>query len=178
MNNAAVDVCIQVIVCICFQFSGIYLEVELTPSLTSWRTAKQDPKGKHAFHSHWWCIGLSRWLSGKESTCQCRRHRKYGFSPWVRKIPWRRKWQPTSSIGIAWRIPRPEDPGGLQFTGSLRVRHDWATKQAQKVPMSPCPHWRLSRVHLFDYGHPSRCEVVSHGDSDLHFPNESYVQPR
>ena len=35
MNNAAVDVCIQVIVCICFQFSGIYLEVELTPSLTS-----------------------------------------------------------------------------------------------------------------------------------------------
>ena len=31
------------------------------------------------------------WLNGKESTCQCRR---YGFDPWVRKIPWRRKWQP------------------------------------------------------------------------------------
>ena len=28
----------------------------------------------------------------KESACQCRRH---GFSPWVGKIPWRRKWQPT-----------------------------------------------------------------------------------
>ena len=26
----------------------------------------------------------SWWLSGKESTCQCRRH---GFDPWVRKIP-------------------------------------------------------------------------------------------
>ena len=37
--------------------------------------------------------GLPRWLSGKESTCQCR---KCGFDPWVRKIPWRRKWQPTS----------------------------------------------------------------------------------
>ena len=36
--------------------------------------------------------GLPRWLSGKESTCQCRRRR---FNPWVRKIPWRRKWQPT-----------------------------------------------------------------------------------
>ena len=35
--------------------------------------------------------GLSRWLSAKESTCQCRR---LGFHPWVRKIPWRRKWQP------------------------------------------------------------------------------------
>ena len=32
--------------------------------------------------------------SGKGTTCQCRRHRKLGFDPWVRKIPWRRKWQP------------------------------------------------------------------------------------
>ena len=32
---------------------------------------------------------------GKESTCQCRRHRRCGFDPWVRKIPWRRAWQPT-----------------------------------------------------------------------------------
>ena len=35
---------------------------------------------------------LPRWLSRKESACQCKRH---GFDPWVRKIPWRRKWQPT-----------------------------------------------------------------------------------
>ena len=34
-------------------------------------------------------LGPSRWLSGKESTCQCRRHLWCGFSPWVRKIPWR-----------------------------------------------------------------------------------------
>ena len=33
-----------------------------------------------------------RWLSGKESACQCRRCQ---FSPWVGKIPWRRKWQST-----------------------------------------------------------------------------------
>ena len=35
---------------------------------------------------------LPRWLSGKESACQCRRRE---FDPWVRKISWRRKWQPT-----------------------------------------------------------------------------------
>ena len=29
----------------------------------------------------------------KESACQCQRH---GFDPWVTKIPWSRKWQPTS----------------------------------------------------------------------------------
>ena len=27
--------------------------------------------------------------------CRCRSHRRHGFDPWVRKIPWRRKWQPT-----------------------------------------------------------------------------------
>ena len=40
-------------------------------------------------------VGLSMWLSGKESACQCKRHRRQGFDVWVRKIPWRRKWQPT-----------------------------------------------------------------------------------
>ena len=39
--------------------------------------------------------GLLRWLSGKGSACQCKRHRKFGFDPWVVNIPWRRKWQPT-----------------------------------------------------------------------------------
>ena len=34
----------------------------------------------------------------KESSYQCRRCRRrkrHGFDPWVRKIPWSRKWQPT-----------------------------------------------------------------------------------
>ena len=39
--------------------------------------------------------GLPRWLNGKESTCQCRRHRRLRFDPWVGKFLWRRKWQPT-----------------------------------------------------------------------------------
>ena len=30
----------------------------------------------------------------KEPGCQCRRHRRCGFHPRVRNIPWRRKWQP------------------------------------------------------------------------------------
>ena len=40
-------------------------------------------------------FGLPKWLSGKESACQGRSCRRCGFDPWVRKIPWRRKWQPT-----------------------------------------------------------------------------------
>ena len=33
--------------------------------------------------------------SGKEPACQCRRHKRCRFDPWVGKIPWKRKWQPT-----------------------------------------------------------------------------------
>ena len=29
------------------------------------------------------------------------------------------------SSTLAWKIPRMEEPGGLQFMGSLRVGHDW-----------------------------------------------------
>ena len=56
---------------------------------------------------HWYCLilvlitvhldycnsGIPWWLSGKESPLQeCRRQ---SFDPWVRRIPWRRKRQPT-----------------------------------------------------------------------------------
>ena len=40
-------------------------------------------------------VGNSGGAGDKEPTCQCRRHKRYGFDPWVRKIPWRRTWQPT-----------------------------------------------------------------------------------
>ena len=55
---------------------------------------------------------------GKEPTCQCRRCNACGFNPRVGKIPWRRA---THSSVLAWRIPRTEDSGGLQPTGSQRV---------------------------------------------------------
>ena len=35
---------------------------------------------------------LPRCLNDEESTCQCRR---CGFDLWVRKVSWRKKWQPT-----------------------------------------------------------------------------------
>ena len=50
------------------------------------------------------CWGLSQNLlcpggfpsgtSGKELACQCRKHKRCGFDPWVRKIPWRRAYNP------------------------------------------------------------------------------------
>ena len=39
--------------------------------------------------------GFPGGASGKESPCQCRRPKRCRFNPWVRKIPWRGKQQPT-----------------------------------------------------------------------------------
>ena len=49
-------------------------------------------------HSIWGQMRLRCFLGGtssKEPTCQCRRHKRHGFNPWVRKISWRRAWQHT-----------------------------------------------------------------------------------
>ena len=40
-------------------------------------------------------MGLPGGLAGKEPTYQCKSCKRHKFSPWVGKIPWRRKWQPT-----------------------------------------------------------------------------------
>ena len=71
------------------------------------------------------CIfsGCPWWLSGREPTCQCRRCR---FNPWVRKIPWIRKWQPTP--GVAWRIFLPGESHGQR---SLMGYSPWSCKELE-----------------------------------------------
>ena len=43
-----------------------------------------------------WYGGFPCGTSVKKPTCQCRRLKEHGFNPWVQKIPWSRKWQPTA----------------------------------------------------------------------------------
>ena len=69
------------------------------------------------------------WLSGKESACQCRRN---GFSPWDVKIPWRRKWQPTS-VFFAGNIYGQRSLAGYSPWSSKRIRHDLVTKQQHQT---------------------------------------------
>ena len=58
---------------------------------------------------------IPRWLSGKESACQCGRHKRPRFSPWIGKIPWRRAWQPTP----VFLLENPRDRGAWWATYSL-----------------------------------------------------------
>ena len=80
----------------------------------------------------WHNTGLFWWLRWSRICLQCRRPR---FDPWVGRIPWRRAWQPTP-VFVPGESPWTEEPGGLEFMGSRRVRHDWATKH------NIAQHWK------------------------------------
>ena len=49
--------------------------------------------------------------------------KRCGFYCWVRKIPWRRAWQPTL-VFLPGESPWAEEPGGLQSIGLQRVGHN------------------------------------------------------
>ena len=60
-----------------------------------------------------------RWHSGRESDCQWKRCKRCAFNTWVRKIPWRRKWQPTPIFL----------PGKFQELRSLAAYSSWGDKE-------------------------------------------------
>ena len=64
-----------------------------------WGMVFQPPDVKYVKQWIWILFisvqGLPSWYSGKESACQCRSWKRHRFIPWVEKIPWSWKWQPT-----------------------------------------------------------------------------------
>ena len=80
---------------------------------------------KRGFHI-WVMTGFPGGTSGKAPPCQCRRHKRLGFNPWVGKTPLEKEMATDSSI-LAQRIPWTEAPAGLQSIGSQRVRHNWGS---------------------------------------------------
>ena len=65
-------------------------------------------------------LGLPRWCSDKESNYQCTKCKGRRFDPWARKIPWRRKWQPTPVFS----------PEKYQGKRSLAVYSLWGCKES------------------------------------------------
>ena len=61
------------------------------------------------FKDHNAVQGFSGGSDGKEYSCNVGDIKRFRFDPWVGKIPWRRKWQPTSEFL----------PGESQGRGSL-----------------------------------------------------------
>ena len=100
-------------------------------------------------------IGFVWWLSSKGSSCQCRRHRRYEFDPWIRKTPWRRKWHATP-------VFLPEESHGQR---SLVGYSPWGHQESDTTEYSTtdtCAHIWMPQV-------PGDCQSSSlrpwcHGD--------------
>ena len=60
----------------------------------------------------------------KNTPAQCR---SLGFNPWVRKIPWRRKWQPTL-VFLPGKSHRQKSLVGYTPWGCKSVGHGLATE--------------------------------------------------
>ena len=100
--------------------------------------------------------GLPRWPSGKESICQTRRHKTRGFDTWVRKILWRRAWQPIpvflleNPVTPDVRIPEREERSPPRqcnsqkgkfiadsSQGSCRTQHSGARSESPETKLLP-----------------------------------------
>ena len=63
----------------------------------------------------------------------------------------------THSSILAWRIPWAVEPGGVQSTGSQRVRHDWATSLSFTGLWSAAQHALSSKGKDFSRGYLDSC---------------------
>ena len=107
-------------------------ETQLPPSGCTWPS-----------DTHIWVLlqelRLTWWLSAKESACNARdAGRRCEFNPWVRKIPWSRKWHPTP-IFSPGKSQGQQILVGYSPKGRKRVGHDLVTKQQQQWLNSSVP---------------------------------------
>ena len=81
------------------RWCGSEKEKATRSSILAWRILPRDRKA-------WWAAvcGITQSQtqlkqlsssSSEEFTCQCGRYKRRGLDPWVRKVRWSRKWQPT-----------------------------------------------------------------------------------
>ena len=102
----------------------------LTNHLSTWTLKLRSPKQRGSSPKP----GLPWRLSGKQSACWCRRH---GFNPWVGKIPWKRKWQPTP-VFLLGESHGQRSLAGYGPWGRKRVGHtEWLNNNSPKQINKP-----------------------------------------
>ena len=100
-------------------------------------------------------LGLPRWLSAKESACQCRRWKWLEFDHWVRKIHWRRKWQPNPVFL----------PGESHGQWTLVGYSPWGSKESDRTD---CVQIHASAYLLKKILNFNTREITLHSSSKIH----------
>ena len=88
-------------------------------------------------------MGFPGDATGKKPACQHRRHKRCGFDPWFRKIPWRRAWQPTPVF-----LPG-KSHGQRNLAVGSRIRHYW---QNRGMAVNPLPLFRRHGPRMKELG--------------------------
>ena len=71
-------------------------------------------------------MGYPGGAGSKETSCQCRRLKRHGFDPWVRKIPWMRA-RPLTLVFL---------PGGSHGQRSLAGCSPWGCKESDMTEVT------------------------------------------
>ena len=120
----------------------IYTDCLMT--VTNWLSTQEKYHLFFRFHFLWVLVKIIIFL---HLTCGCSLN--CTSNAWLNRqshftglcftvVPRLEKATATHSSTLAWKIPRMEEPGGLQSMGSLTVRHDWVTSLSLFTFM----HWR------------------------------------
>ena len=89
---------------------------------------------------------------GSDSKVSCLQCRRPGFNPWVGKILWRRKWQPTPVL-------LPGEPHGQRSTVGCSP---WGRKESVMTERLPFPSLQNICIHLLPRNSTSRTLTHSH----------------
>ena len=100
-------------------------------------------------YRHRYKLAFPGGASDKEPACQCKRHKRHRFDPWVRKTSWRRAWQPFQDSCLENRMDR-----GTWQASVHRIAKSWTQLKWLSVHMDidmdirdGCIHSWLS-VHM------------------------------
>ena len=107
----------------------------------------------------------------KKPTCQRRRPKRFRFDPWVRKIPWKRAWQPTPVFL----------PGESHGQRSLTGYSPWGCKELDTTAVTQHARTLLVGMKTYTitleniYPKPKRKEDVRYTKDTYMEPNFSFI---
>ena len=90
-------------------------------------------------------VGFPGGASSKESACRCKRCKRHRINPWVGKIPWRRRWQPTA-VFLPGKPHGQEEPGGYGpwgCKGSKTTEHVRWLRHSRNFSCTICNFFQL-----------------------------------
>ena len=102
-------------------------------------------------------MGLPQWLSRSRTHLQCRRCR---FNPWVRKISWKRAWQPTPVFL----------PGESHGQRSLVGFGPWRHKESDTLKWLST--WKMFYIYIWQGDQLSLSNRNGHPSRTLGIPNQ------